>query len=212
MCRCRYTNSLGRIASRLTVVMGLAGFLVVSTGLPVVQPVDAPAGKDTSKPFPCQNRPCGCTSQDECMRGCCCFSASQRLAWAKEHDVEAPAELVALAEREHHDGSTAKGCCAVESQAHGTAQSACHHAQGDGHHEHSDGESAGPTWRLSFISGVLASHCRGLGPLSAPAFSALPPAAAVSFQFDWCPTGWIAVATPRASSANLPSLWRPPCA
>jgi hypothetical protein len=29
--------------------------------------------KDTSKPFPCQHRACGCMSAEQCAKSCCCF-------------------------------------------------------------------------------------------------------------------------------------------
>jgi hypothetical protein len=216
MRRFRLTKSLGRVASRLTVVMGLVGFLVVNSGLPVVQPVNAPSGKDKSKPFPCQSRACGCMSQDQCMRGCCCFTASERLAWANEHDVKAPAELVAEAEHEHERGDDpqlAKSCCATGAAIEPTAACAnCDDAHDDANHEHANEEEGSQGWHVTFIMGALASHCRGLGPLSALAFSALPPAAAVSYHYDWCPSGWITIVSPRASSTFLQPLLRPPCA
>ncbi len=41
------------------------------------------SAKDSSVPFPCQNRPCGCRSAASCLKRCCCFSASQKSQWAK---------------------------------------------------------------------------------------------------------------------------------
>jgi hypothetical protein len=210
----RSTNSLGRVAGRLTVVMGVVGFMVANIGLPVVQPVNPPLGKDKSKPFPCQNRPCGCMSQDECMRGCCCFTAAQRLAWARDHDVEAPPELIAAAEHEHGvDSRLAKACCTTETATapHATSGT-CDESHADADHDNAETEKSGQVWRVTFIMGPLASHCRGLGPLSVLTFSALPPVAAVSYHYDWCPAGWISVKSPRATSAVLQPLLRPPCA
>jgi hypothetical protein len=56
--------------------------------LPVAAPVRTP--KDTSSPFPCQNRPCGCSSADQCWKKCCCFTNQQKVAWAKKYDVSIP--------------------------------------------------------------------------------------------------------------------------
>ena len=216
MCSMRPLHTLGRAASRFLTALGLCGFLVANTGLPVVQPVVSTA-KDTSKPFPCQNRPCGCMSQEACMRGCCCFSASQRLAWAQEHGVIAPEELVAAAahEHDHDDGPTAKTCCTAAS--HTTSESAC--ADGRPVHDrdndkatraHAHDEPTAPQWRVTLVIGTMASHCHGLGPLSVLAFSALPPAAVVNDHIDPGPAGWIEIVSLWADSVAPSSLLRLP--
>ena len=41
--------------------------------------------KDLSRPFPCQDRPCGCRSAEQCKKKCCCFSPAQKLSWAKRN-------------------------------------------------------------------------------------------------------------------------------
>lgn len=46
--------------------------------------------KDRSQPFPCQHRPCGCRSADQCWKRCCCFTQAQKLAWAKRNGVTPP--------------------------------------------------------------------------------------------------------------------------
>ncbi len=263
MRRFRSTHSVGRYASRLTVVAGLVGFLVANTGLPVVRPV-APRGKDKSKPFLCQDRPCGCMSADECLRGCCCFTARQRLAWAKENNIEPPAELIAAADREgaprdthshahadelaghHHDADNDDGGCVHGESDHdanihepagtkccgrsaarvvspaacgkcdhaGTlASEACH----VGHHtEHDDSDKTEQSdehgWRITFIMGPLAGHCRGLGPLSVLTFSALPASATVSYCFDWSCAGEVETYELRIESVHFPPPTRPPCA
>src|SRR6266700_1172453 len=86
--------------------LALLGQVIALVGLPL--PVAA--AKDLSNPFPCQHRACGCLSAADCWKSCCCFSASQRVAWAHDHDVEPPAALVEEAEQEHP-------CChAVQSE------------------------------------------------------------------------------------------------
>lgn len=62
------------------------------TLLPIPVPVAAPgrSPKDTSSPFPCQNRPCGCRSADQCWKKCCCFTNQQKVASAKKNDVSIP--------------------------------------------------------------------------------------------------------------------------
>src|SRR4051812_32903920 len=66
-----------RIRSLVT-SCALLGYLTAALGVPLPQ-VTTKAG---GAPFPCQHHACGCSSAEECWRGCCCFTAAQRLAWA----------------------------------------------------------------------------------------------------------------------------------
>ena len=175
--RCiRVIDRMGRVASRLTVMAGLLGFVVLNLGLPLVQPPAHERAKDTSKPFPCQNRPCGCMSAGDCFHSCCCFSARERLAWAVAHKVEAPAELMAAAASEEHacdEHERAERCCARQPSA-ATAQAPC------GDHDHAQSADDEPSaaeqgWKIIFVVGPLAGQCRGLGPSSVLTFSALRP-------------------------------------
>ena len=70
------------------------------------------SAKDRSQPFPCQNRPCGCRTADQCWKKCCCFTNSQKLAWAKVHQVRLPEFVVVAAAKECSlaERSTAR-CC-----------------------------------------------------------------------------------------------------
>jgi hypothetical protein len=70
--------------------------------LPVVR-VLSPE-KDQSQPFPCQNRPCGCASAEQCWKQCCCFTNAQKVTWARENGATPPdyvieAERAALASK-----------------------------------------------------------------------------------------------------------------
>lgn len=47
--------------------------------------------KNSGQPFPCQDHACGCQTAEECWSHCCCFTPEERLAWAREHNVEPPA-------------------------------------------------------------------------------------------------------------------------
>ena len=65
------------------------GHLVVATGLPL--PVPSRKPKDTSIAYPCQSRPCGCTTAAECWKGdCCCYTLEEKLAWAESNGIEPP--------------------------------------------------------------------------------------------------------------------------
>lgn len=234
-----------RAGGRFTVALGLVGFLVANTGLPVVRPM-APRGKDKSKPFLCQDRPCGCMSAEECLRGCCCFSARERLAWAKANHQDAPNELLVqvaaelqaaqtaddhrdhetITEHEHADGKQHASCCsnAVAEATQKAACTTCDHAESVGHHacqDHHDGDdqgeedralTAGHGWQITFIVGPLANQCRGLGPWSVLTFSALPPAAVFSYQYEWCSCGYVEPVTVHFASVDTPPPMRPPCA
>ena len=57
-------------------------------------------GKDSSEPFPCQDRPCGCQTASQCWKKCCCFTNTQKIAWAKSRGVSVPEYVKAAAQRE----------------------------------------------------------------------------------------------------------------
>ncbi|MEW4527281.1 hypothetical protein [Maioricimonas sp. JC845] len=103
-----------RRARRLT---GLLLLLSMCASLfPLPLPVRSPAGKDQSRPFPCQDRPCGCMSAAQCWRKCCCFTDREKLAWARANDVTPPAFVVASAHKERtaKDTTCGKTCTACE--------------------------------------------------------------------------------------------------
>ena len=68
--------------------------------LPFAPPVQHSTDKDLSEPFPCQNRPCGCQSAAQCWRKCCCFTDTQKVAWAKANNVKVPDFVLVAAKRE----------------------------------------------------------------------------------------------------------------
>lgn len=43
--------------------------------------------------FPCESDGCGCQTAAHCWPDCCCFSRTQRLAWAIDHHVQPPASV-----------------------------------------------------------------------------------------------------------------------
>lgn len=103
-------------AQRLICLIVLVG--VACAFLPVPGSTKLEDGKDNSRPFPCQNRPCGCRTADQCWKQCCCFTNSQKVAWAKSQGVVPPGFVVAAADSEaagashvakSHTGNG--GCC-----------------------------------------------------------------------------------------------------
>ena len=98
--------------------LALAGQFCALVGMPL----PAAVAKDLSKPFPCQQRRCGCMKAADCWQTCCCFSAGARVAWAEEHGVTPPEELVAEAHQEESGIAEKKNCCAAKKPAAGQKQ------------------------------------------------------------------------------------------
>lgn len=80
------------------------------------------SSKDLSQPFPCQSRPCGCKSADQCWKKCCCFNNAQKLAWAEKNHVTAPAYVTVAAAKERQDAVCRIACCGVKHATESTAQ------------------------------------------------------------------------------------------
>jgi hypothetical protein len=104
-----------RLTASLLLVMSLLMVLPVSMqGTTSDGPLNA-LGKDTSSPFPCQTRACGCRSAKQCWKKCCCFTDSQKVAWAKVHRVTLPNDVVEAAKREatvaQEDHQSKEKCC-----------------------------------------------------------------------------------------------------
>jgi len=76
----------------LIVVVTLLSHIMVTCGLPC--PMPSRKKPDGGVPYPCQSRPCGCQSSEECWKGdCCCFSLEEKLRWAEAHGIEPPAHV-----------------------------------------------------------------------------------------------------------------------
>lgn len=110
-------------ARRLTACL----LLVVSVGMlfPLsYQSGNSPSEKDQTAPFPCQNRPCGCKTAEQCWKKCCCFTNAQKLAWAKSRGVRPPQYVVIAARSEACDKVAAKCCCQAKVTAGKSGQAA----------------------------------------------------------------------------------------
>ena len=65
-----------------------------AVGLPLPNSF-ADNSKELARPFPCQNRPCGCQTYDQCWAGaCCCFTLDEKVAWAKDNGIIPPLSAV----------------------------------------------------------------------------------------------------------------------
>ena len=63
-------------------------------------PMQIPFAKEVGELFPCMSCGCGCVNAEVCWRDCCCYNTDQKLAWAREHNVQVPDYLVAQAAEE----------------------------------------------------------------------------------------------------------------
>ncbi|MDB5388831.1 MAG: hypothetical protein JWM11_4477 [Planctomycetaceae bacterium] len=90
----------------LVVLIGILGsFVPLPAGLGLGN------SKDLSQPFPCQYRACGCRSAEQCWKRCCCFTNSQKVAWAKSEQVDLPVFVVNAAKFEQQVANQKKQCC-----------------------------------------------------------------------------------------------------
>jgi len=142
----------------------LCGLIVLlgmcASNVPLPQPSVKPTDKDRSQPFPCQDRPCGCRSADQCWKKCCCFTNTQKLAWAKANRVAAPDYVFMAAADESKSASCRKACCTKE-LSHGTrvTNAAC-----DGRPQSVDKTLKGPPktpGTAKYVIGILAEQCKG---------------------------------------------------
>jgi hypothetical protein len=184
----------------------LLGVLVEVAGIPVV----SVAKKDRSRPYPCQDRPCGCASADECWHHCCCMNNKQKVVWASEHGVTPPDYVVAAAEQEN-DGPT-QICDREEGGKNAVAEHACcrhkHHEVADSSHDRHDAKKSGP--KLNLVLSDLARQCSGLPQIILLFSNALPCVAAAQWRPSEALLEYV-VAAPRSfASADLAPPVPPP--
>lgn len=167
----------------------LCAQLLAITGYPAV-PKPA-SGKDQSRDYPCRDRPCGCTSYEECWAGdCCCFSMREKLAWAAKRNVSPPdSAYVAIA----GGGAESASCC-------DRVDSCCSPPAGPA--GSADAEASGLTGK--WIIGFAAQTCKGqsvAGPNSLPV-SDLPPDPFAGLSAELC-RDWIRLRPETAATRSL---------
>lgn len=131
--------------------------------------------KDQTIPFPCQNRPCGCNTAEQCWKSCCCFSHIEKLAWAKLHAPESLYSVEAVSDPQCMVASqlfadtenaaitvvatvTRSSCCARAAPAHITTSvdtGACCSQQRP--------SQQNPNSQAACIIGLLKLECQGQG-------------------------------------------------
>lgn len=131
-----------------------AGFLAVVLTIALfplpVMTSPTKGAKDLSKPFPCQDRPCGCMSAAQCKKKCCCFSAEQKIVWAKKNQLPLSDVLDAPASTQlARSGS----CCETKTAAK-RADISCS--------KKSVPHKPSRTTRVAVVIAALAQQCQGI--------------------------------------------------
>ena len=171
----RLRRVAARGAKRLFSILLISSLLVGSSGVPVVSRVS----KDRSRPFPCQDNPCGCSSADECWHHCCCHTNREKVAWANEHGVAPPDFVVAAAEKE--DEPAAHTCCHQHACEKCAAKAVAHRESSSSSAKQSDRNSS---LRLGLVLVDLARHCRSLPQLWSLLTVGLPVRIETAWSFD----------------------------
>jgi hypothetical protein len=201
-----------RFTYRSVACVALVGYLAAAIGFPLPRLPQ----KDHSRPFPCQDHPCGCQTAEQCWRHCCCFSPEERFVWARAHDVEPPS----YAERSAAGGwQTARLCDGVVcthcgdrqgcQPASGPVQKSCYAKHKDvepcGAQESSHRSGAKPRVPacVPWLLGVTAMGCQGATNLWLCMGAVLPPIP-LTWTESFLPADWLC--NRNASSVLLPSI------
>lgn len=147
-----------RLTASLLLVTSLLMVLPISMPIAVPEVSEDSHEKDLSAPFPCQHRRCGCRSATQCWKKCCCFTDTQKVAWAKANRVTPPAFVVVAAQRE-----------APSSKASCHASVACCKSEVGGK------PLAKPRPRTRIVVGIEALQCQGVEQTSAGVLISLQP-------------------------------------
>lgn len=155
-------------------------------------PLPIPFVKDTTVAFPCMNCGCGCLNAEMCWRQCCCYTHSQKIAWAESHGVTVPAEVAkSVVSQAAEDLESLKPCCRVRRQA-------CQEKTRNNPHPSADDVEG------NVVPGVLAIHalkCQG----NSLSLTMLPPSVPVAQMVGLLPLS-------RGASLSLAEtrLYQPP--
>jgi hypothetical protein len=174
-------SKLGLLPSHVLVVLTLVGHVIGTLGFPMLSPRTKGRAEIA---FPCQNRPCGCLTSEQCWAGdCCCFTLSEKLAWAEANGIEPPAHVRPLVEsRKERPASRPKPTCCEGGGAPGVSEPTCccgapeskKGTEGEGRSccdQTALQREVGITKaancskpHVTWVVGILAQKCRGEGP------------------------------------------------
>ncbi len=138
--------------------IALFGFCCANAPLPVlVAPLEF-ASKEGSVPFPCQGCHCGCKNATQCWTSCCCYSLSERLAWAKRNGVTPPAFVTRMQAETTPAKAPVRSCCAAKNKA--PVKSCCSNRSSASNSScHSQSESCPEQTDIVFA--FIATKCHG---------------------------------------------------
>ncbi len=207
-------------AHRLCAVVALLSYLATISGLPL----PSGQGKDRSKPFPCQDHPCGCRTAEECWRHCCCFTPEAKWIWAQVHHVEPPSyaevappkgwQTVRLRDQAECGGTACRSCSvAPEKPAAGTATSCCAPRSSPASCTHTptrscDKQQPPRKGELRWTHGISLLRCQGLSTLWVSAGAVLTPPPGPTWN---APTNLSGIVSDRdASPVTIPHTPLPP--
>jgi hypothetical protein len=148
-----------RRGRRFTAAVTLVAYIASGIGLPL--PVQA--SKKSGLPFPCMNHACGCQTAEQCWRGCCCFSAEEKLAWAAVHGI-VPPDYASLPRHDEHARADCHSPCACR-------------------HDCQSHENKKTNARSAWVISIGALPCRGAAAVWTLAALAVPPGPI----FSWTP-------------------------
>lgn len=180
--RFSFSNSTTRRAVALLVL-----FAVCAAAIPIPLGVIYRQPKDSSQPFPCQHCSCGCKNAEQCWINCCCFTPSQKLAWAKANGVTPPwyaakvtektSELAAKSTCEKCESVKHSGCAKCSStEKSSSACCAAKRTQQPASSEQCEADSQEP--EATVVLSIMAFKCKG----SANLYTHLPWAIVCSME------------------------------
>ena len=195
----RFRTTLRLLLVGLCVVAHLA----TTIGFPV--PTVCAPPNSSSRPFPCQDHHCGCHSADQCWRSCCCLSTREKLAWAREHGVTVPDDVLVAATEEAAADEIGLCCEHAEHSRHPQHRVAvCRSARNNGScrargkqsgcSECSQPTHAAPSGR-AWLIGIHAQKCHGLSLFWIATGAIAPPPPIVELPADTDPAAWNATET-----------------
>ncbi|QDT99381.1 hypothetical protein [Gimesia aquarii] len=160
---------LKRNVSVRRLVSLLVLFALCASFVPLPTNSKSPLKKDLSTPYPCQNRPCGCRSAEQCWKSCCCFSNREKVAWSKANRVTPPTYVIAAAKQEATESvCQTEGCCTKQKKSSqqeivvSSSENCC--TSSDEPEKTTSFEVSAEENETFFVIGVFAQKCQGQGP------------------------------------------------
>lgn len=198
------------VRQRMISTLATVSYLLAVVGYPV--PAATPR-KDSDRPFPCQDRVCGCQTAEQCWQSCCCFSPEQRQAWQRDNQPS-----VSSSDRAHggswqgkrlrdQDEPKEKSCC---ESADSSDTSSCSSGDADEEQVSSCCQTDEPAGSESgkgnrWVLGIAAAKCQGTSTLWLLTGSVLP-ASVVTWRHFSVPEDRIEL----ASEISMIHSFKPP--